>query len=120
MLRRTMMALTLALTLAGAGGAAHAQSAKVPATPEEHFALAKKYQEQADAARKQAAEHRAMAEAAKNSTANAHIKHGQKDPRVAKMEKHCAALVTAADKLAEENQKAAEFHTLRGKELQGK
>lgn len=120
MFRRKLMGLTLALMLAGTGAVAYAQAAKIPTTPEEHFALAKKYQDQANAARKQAAEHRAMAEAARNSTANAHSKHGQNDPRVAKMEKHCAALTTAADKLAEENQKAADFHSLRGKELQGK
>jgi hypothetical protein len=36
------------------------------------------------------------------------------------MEKHCAALAAAADKLAIENEKAADFHNLRAKELQGK
>jgi hypothetical protein len=93
---------------------------KIPVTPEDHFALAKQYQEKAAAYRKEAQEHRDMAAAARDSALNVHKVHGQKDPSVAKMEKHCAALAAAADKLATENEKAAEFHTLRGKELQGK
>ena len=34
--------------------------------------------------------------------------------------KHCMAIVAAADKLAAEAQKAADFHEMRAKELQGK
>ena len=93
---------------------------KVPATAEDHFALAKQYQDKAAAYHKEAQDHRDMAAAARDSSLNAHKAHGQKDPSVVKMEKHCAALAAAADKLATENEKAAEFHTLRGKELQGK
>jgi hypothetical protein len=120
MFRRTMMRIALGVALATTGGATTFAQGKIPSTPEEHFTLAKKYQGQADAARRQAVEHREMAEAARQSAVNVHAKQGQKDPQVARMEKHCAALVQAADRLAQENQKAADFHVLRGKELQGK
>ena len=120
MIRKALMGIVVGLALASSGAVAYAE-AKAPATTEEHFALAKKYQDQADGARKQATEHREMAEAAKNkASAAGNEKRGQKDPYVQKMEKHCASLVQAADKLADENQKAADFHTMRGKELQGK
>jgi hypothetical protein len=93
---------------------------KVPDTTAEHFALAKQYQEKADSARKEAADHRKMAEDYKNSVAAAHDKQGQKNPWVVKMEKHCAGIAASAEKLAAEYQKSADFHTLRGKEAQGK
>ena len=36
------------------------------------------------------------------------------------MEKHCLAIAADADKMAADAEKAAEFHTLRAKEVQGK
>jgi len=93
---------------------------KVPTTAEDHIALAKQYQDKAATYRKEAQDHRDMAAAARDKALNAHKEHGQKDPSVVKMEKHCAALAAAADKLAIENEKAADFHNLRAKELQGK
>ena len=99
--------------------AARENQPKVPATPEDHFALAKTYQEKAAAYRKEAQEHRKMAAAFRKGPLNAQKPRGQENPRVKKMEQHCAAIATAADKLAVENQKAADFHTLRGKELKG-
>jgi hypothetical protein len=111
--------VVLALAIFGASSVALA-APTVPATAQDHFALAKQYQEKAASYRKEAQEHRDMAAAARSGALNAHKEHGQKDPSVAKMEKHCAAISAAADKLAVENEKAAEFHTLRGKELQGK
>jgi hypothetical protein len=120
MTHRTLSAFVLGLILAFTSVAAHAEP-KLPTTPEDHFALAKQYQEQADAAKKQADEHRAMADLAKKSIASSHAAaHGQRDPNVEKMMKHCAALAATADKLASEAQKAADYHNLRGKELQGK
>ena len=38
----------------------------------------------------------------------------------AKMQKHCSTLAKDATKLADDAQKAAEFHHMRAKELQGK
>lgn len=101
-------------------GATALAAPKVPATPEEHFALSKQYRDKAGAYKKEATEHREMAAAYKKSAINAHEKQGQKDPFVAKMEKHCTAIAAKADALATENQKAADYHDLRGKELQGK
>ncbi len=100
---------------------AFAGEAKVPMTTEEHFALAKQYQDQAAAQRKLAQEHRDMAAAYKKSTINSQAAaHGQKDARVEKAVKHCDDIASAAEKLATADEKAADFHTFRGKELQGK
>lgn len=116
------IALSLALGLAGQTGLAMADAPKIPATPEEHFELAKQYQGKAETYRKEAAEHRKMAEAYRNSPANAPMKlrGDERNPQVQKMEKHCNAIISAAEKAATENEKAADFHNLRGKELQGK
>jgi hypothetical protein len=61
-----------------------------------------------------------MAAAAKKSPVNAHETHGQKNPSVEKMVKHCTAIATKAEALAAENDKAADFYELRAKELKGK
>ena len=120
MYRTILISFAMAVALLTSGAFAQA-APKVPTTPEDHFALANQYKEKADGYRKEAADHRAMAETYKKTVANSQSeRHGQKDPWVAKMEKHCAAIAEAAEKLAVENEKAADFHTLRGKELQGK
>lgn len=94
---------------------------KVPSTPAEHSALAKQYRDKAATYKKEAAEHREMAaEYKKSRLGGAHEAQGQKDPKVVEMEKHCAAIATKADALAVENEKAADFHDLRAKELKGK
>ena len=120
MLRKMIQTGLCALTLFVAAPA-FAGEAKVPTTTEEHFTLAKHYQEEAAAQRKVAQEHRDMAAAyKKGGIASNAVAHGQKDPRIEKAVKHCDAIATAAEKLATEDEKAADFHTLRGKELQGK
>ena len=120
MLRKVTVGLALALALAGVGRFAQAEP-KIPTTPEEHFALAKEYTQKAETYRKEAEEHKKMAAAYRSSPANAAPKaRGDRNPAVEKMDKHCAAIATAAEKLATENEKAADYHTLRGKELQGK
>lgn len=93
---------------------------KVPTTVVDHMALAKQYREKADAAKKEAAEHREMAQKAHNASPNAHKDQGQGDPSVKKMEKHCAAIAARATALAAAEEKAADYHELRAKELQGK
>jgi ribosomal protein L44E len=118
-LRNTLAAVLLGV-FGATGGAAFADAPKVPQTVADHMALAKSYQEKAAANRKEAKEHREMAEAARQSAANAQAKRGQPNPQIQKMEKHCDAIATAAEKLAIENEKAADYHTLRAKELQGK
>lgn len=121
MIRRTMIqAVACALTIAIALPVAVA-APKVPTTVEEHVALAKQYQDKAATYRAEAKEHRDMAAAYKKSTLNSHAAaHGQKDPKIEKAVKHCETIATAAEKLATENEKAADYHNLRAKELQGK
>lgn len=110
-----LLALALALALPAMAGA----EPKLPQTPADHFALAKRYQQQAAAYRKEAAEHRAMAEAYKRSVPGP-TKAGGENPWARKMEAHCRAIATDAERLATDADKAAEFHILRGRELQGK
>jgi len=113
----TMAAFT---AFAFTASATFAEEAKVPETAADHQALAKQYKDEAAQFKKVADEHRAMAEAYKKSFAAPASKAGQKNPWVAKMEKHCAMLAKDADKVAADAEKAAEFHTLRAKEVEGK
>jgi hypothetical protein len=120
MFHKAALGLVLGISLATANVAL--AEPKVPATPEEHFVLAKEYSQKAETYRKEAADHRKMAAAYRNSPANAPMKlrGDERNPQVVKMDKHCNAIIGAAEKLATENEKAADFHNLRGKELQGK
>ncbi len=93
--------------------------AKVPESAADHLALAKTDQEKAAAYRKEAADHKAMAEAYKKSIPSG-TKAAGENPWAKKMEAHCKAIATDAEKLAADADKAAEFHTMRAKELQGK
>jgi hypothetical protein len=111
--------IAVATFLIGSVAVANA-APKVPTTVADHLALAKQYREKAGAAKKEAAEHREMADNARRSSPNAHKEQGQGDPVVKRMEKHCAAIAAKADALATEQDKAADYHELRAKELQGK
>ena len=118
---RTAVVALAFLAFALAAPASMADAPKIPTTVAEHEALAKQYKDQVAQNKKIADDHRAMAEAAKKSTLASHAAaHGQKDPKTEKMVKHCMAIAAAADKLAAEAQKAADFHEMRAKELQGK
>ena len=117
---RTIVALFAFATLAVSATAALADGMKVPETAAEHEAMAKSYKDQAAQYKKVGDDHRAMAEAYKKSVAMPVDKTGKKNPWLVKMEKHCAMLAKDADKLAADATKAAEYHTLRAKELQGK
>ena len=61
-----------------------------------------------------------MAEAYKKSSATPVDKAQKKNPWLEKMEKHCQTLASDAEKVAADADKAADYHTLRAKELQGK
>lgn len=121
MMRRAMIQmLACALTVAIALPLAVA-APKLPTTVEDHLALAKQYQEKAATYRAEAKTHRDMAAAYKKSALNAHsVAQGEKNPKVEKDVAHCDAIASAAEKLAAENEKAADYHNLRAKELQGK
>jgi len=95
-----------------------AQEAKLPTTAAEHEALAKQYREQAAQYKKVADDHRAMA-----TTAAARAHSASKGGGIStgdKLQKHCETIAKDADKLATDVEKAADYHTLRAKELQGK
>jgi len=121
MLRTTLRALIPTLALAAfalTANVSFADDAKVPTTTAEHENLAKQYQEQATQFKKVADDHRAMAAA--YGKAHPDSKGGVKNPWNVKMQKHCMMLAKDADKVATNAQKAADFHTARGKEVEGK
>jgi len=118
--KHTILAAVAFVALAFTATAALADDAKIPATAADHEALAKQYQDQAVQFKKVADDHRAMADAYKKNIAMPVSKGGQKNPWLVKMEKHCTMLAKDADKLAADAGKAADYHTLRAKELQGK
>ncbi len=115
LVRSTAAAFLLALTFTES--AALADDIKVPQTVEDHQALAKQYEEQAAAWRKEAAYHREMAAAYKK--ANPDLKGGIARSDAVKMEKHCMAIVGDVEKAAVEAEDAAKYHRHRAKELQG-
>jgi hypothetical protein len=115
---RTIVASLAFAAFALTATTSFAEEAKVPTTTAEHEALAKQYQDQAAQLKKVGDEHRAMAAAYAKEHPDS--KGGAKNSWNTKMQKHCAALANDADKLAADATKAAEYHGLRAKELQGK
>jgi hypothetical protein len=115
-IRSILAALAFSAFAVGAT-TSHADEMKVPQTTADHEALAKQYKEEATQYRKVAADHQAMAAAYAKSHPDS--KAG-KNPWTVKMEKHCTALAKDAEKLAVDADKAADYHLLRAKELQGK
>ena len=115
---RTMIAFLALAAFALTATASLAAEAKVPTTAAEHEAMAKQYREQAAQFKKLADDHRAMAAA----YAATHQPTNGPTPNAgaAKMKKHCEALAKDADTLAADTEKAADYHTMRAKELQGK
>lgn len=116
---RTLVTSIMFAAFAFTATAARADDVKLPQTTADHEALAKRYANEASGYRKTAQEHKQMAEAyAKDHPDDS--KRNIKNPWNAKMQKHCMAIVKDAEKLASNAEKAAEYHSLRGKELQGK
>jgi len=76
------------------------------------------YRDQAADFRKIAEQHRQMAEM--YAKAHPDPKPGLKNPWNEMMQKHCKLLEKDAEKLATDADKAADFHTFRARELQGK
>ena len=117
---KTMLATAVFVACALTATAGFAQEAKVPETAADHTALAKSYREKAATFRKEVETHQHMAEAYKKSFVQPVDKTGKKNGLVEKMEKHCLTIAKDAEKLAVDADKAAEYHDLRAKELQGK
>ena len=115
---RTLFATIAFAAFALTATAAYAEEAKVPTTAAEHEALAKQYKDQAAQYKKIADEHRSMV--AEYGKSHPDAKGGAKNPWNQKMQKHCEMLAKDADKLATDAEKAADYHELRGKEVQGK
>lgn len=106
------IAIALAVTplLADEGGG-------VPQTVAEHEARAQSYKSQAAQYRQAAEQHKQMAK----DYAEKHPdpKGGGKNPWNAKMQKHCMTLAKDFEKLATDAEKAADYHAMRAKEMQG-
>lgn len=117
---KTTVVLFAFSTFAVTATAALADEVKLPQTTAEHDAMAKSYKDQAAQYKKVADDHREMAAAYKKTVAMPESKGGVKNPWLTKMEKHCGMLAKDADKLAADAEKAAEHHTMRGQEIQGK
>lgn len=115
---RTILAAVVFAAFAASATASYADDAKVPTTTAEHEALAKQYKDQAATYKKLADEHRAMAAA--YAKEHQPLKGHTTNPFNDKMQKHCAMLAKDADKLSADAEKAADYHTMRAKELQGK
>jgi hypothetical protein len=96
----------------------YADDVEVPATVADHMALAQQYTDKAAAYRAEAEHHRKMSGAYKQGAATS--PKNPSNPWAVKMHKHCMAFVKDAEKLAADAQKAADYHTLRAKELEGK
>lgn len=116
--RRSIVAALFVAAFVLVGGRTFAEEAKVPTTVAEHEALAKQYRDQSTQFKKVADDHRAMA--AEYAKAHPDSKGGAKNPWNTKMQKHCEMLAKDADKLAADATKAADYHDMRAKELQGK
>ena len=109
--------------------AASAKQIEVPHTPEQHLARADYY-------KKKAADYNAETDAHRKMLADYHMKHpdipwydgeGQELPMhgtetafVTEMRKHCDEYIRAAEQLAAEADRFAEFHRMRAEELRGK
>lgn len=115
---RTIIASLAFAAFALTATASLASEAKIPETTSDHDTLAKQYKDQAVQYKKVADEHREMAAA--YAKAHPDSKGGVKNGFNQKMQKHCAMLAKDADRMAADAEKAADYHTLRAKELQGK
>jgi hypothetical protein len=91
--------------------------AKLPQTAADHEAQAKAYRDQAAMFKQGAQTHRQMAAAYAKQHPDP---KGVTNPWNEKMSKHCEGLAKDFEKLAADADKAAEFHAMRAKELQGK
>jgi len=115
---RSLCGSLVVITLLASASPARADEMKIPQTAADHEALAKSYDEKAATYEKEAQLHRGMLAAFKKSHAETTKNPNRAD--LAKMEMHCSSIVKDAEKLAADVRKAAEFHHLEAKELEGK
>lgn len=94
----------------------------VPQTAEEHFARAASYTAKAASYREEAAAHRKMFADYDRRQGNPALqsKAGRELPWIAKMRGHCDTYIKEAERMATGADRFAEFHRMRGAEMQGK
>lgn len=114
---RTLLASVAFVAVAWTAMPSFAEETKIPQSAVEHEARAKTYKEQAVQYRKSAEEHKQMAAA--YAAKRPDIKGVGKNPSAEKMSKHCLTLAKDFEKLATDAEKAAEYHEMRAKEIQG-
>jgi len=91
---------------------------KAPRTPEEHFARAAEYERKAKEYRQEAALHKKMVD----DEVKALPPKLRSEPEpgwLKKMRRHCEDYMEKAQALAQEAERFAEYHRIRGKEMQG-
>ncbi len=115
-IRKTLAAVAFC-ALAFTALPSFAEDMKLPQTAAEHEAMAKSYKDQAATYRHAAEEHKQMA--ADYTKVHPEGK-GAKNPFNEKMAKHCEKLQKEFEQLAADAETAANFHSMRAKELQGK
>lgn len=92
---------------------------KAPETAADHLAMAKKYEAKAAEYKADADMHRKMLADYEKNTPPAQKKMGN-DPWLAKMKTHCEGYIKDAESLAKGATAFAEYHRMRGQEMQGK
>lgn len=106
---------------AGAPVTAEAGKTTAPSTAAEHFGMARKYDAKAAEYKAEAETHHQMlAEyTQRNSVPNLESKLG-KDPWIDRMKAHCEKYIASAESLSAEAKAFADYHRMRGKELEAK
>lgn len=119
----TSAGVTLGSPVQGASAVEEQQMAvATPQTAQEHLARAATYKEKAAQSRKEAEEHRKMFADydKKQGSPLLKSKMGRDEPWVAKMRQHCNTYIKAAETMAAEAERFAEFHRMRAEEMQSK
>lgn len=100
---------------------AEAGKTTAPSTAAEHFAMAKKYDAKAAEYKAEAEDHHQMLAqyTQRNSVPNLESKLGR-DPWIDRMKAHCEKYIASAESLSAEAKAFADYHRMRGKELEGK
>jgi hypothetical protein len=106
-------------TFASAQGEEKPAETKVPATPDEHFARASHYDAKAKEYRQEAALHKKMLKDELEALPPKLKSSGPEPGWIQKMRKHCEGYIRQAEALAQEAERFAEFHRMRGREMKG-
>jgi hypothetical protein len=110
--------MTAVLQVKSAAQDQPSQEMKVPETAKDHYEMAEHYQKVAAQTREDIEMHKKMlADFRKAATENP--KAGE-NPHTKAMRLHCEKYIRAAEALAAEADASGKFHTMRGKELEGK